>query len=77
MNPTIQKLAAVSAFMAVGEAIRELKQVPEGKLYAILMPVMDLPDFDGLIRVLANNGLIRRENDLLIWIEPVEKAGDK
>ncbi len=78
MNPTKQQtLAAVSALMAVAEAIRELKQVPAGKLYATLMPLMDLPAFEGLVRVLANTGLIRRENELLTWIEPVEKEGDK
>ncbi len=73
MNPTkSQTLAAVRALVAVAELIRDLRQVPAGKLYATLMPVMDKPAFDGMIRTLVNTGLVHEDNNhLLTWIEPV------
>lgn len=63
--------AAVNATLAVAEAIRELKQVPAGNLYTHLMPVMDLDQFNALIRILVNAGLVREDQShLLVWIGP-------
>ncbi len=73
MNTTKQQVAsAVNATLALAEAIRQLKQVPAGTLYAQLMPVMDLDQFNALIRILVNAGLVRQDQShLLTWIGPV------
>ena len=73
MNPAITKERVVAAFqatVAVAEAIKELKQVSSGVLYAQLMSVMDLPTFTALIRTLKGTGLVVEENDLLVWKGP-------
>ena len=65
---TPQTLAAVRALVAVVEAIKELRQVPAGKLYAMLMPLMDKQAFDSMIRTLVNTGLIREDiNHMIVW----------
>ncbi len=72
MNTTKQQVAsAVNATLAVAEAIRQLKQVPAGNLYAQLMPVMDLDQFNALLRILANAGLVKQDQShLLTWVGP-------
>jgi len=56
--------------IAVGQAIRELKAVPAGKLYASLMGNgISLDEFNALIAVLVKQGLVERTADHQIkWI---------
>ena len=66
-----QVLAAMELVIAVGETIRELKQVPAGQLYAVTMGVLDLDQFERVIATLVKAGLVRREpSHLLVWVEP-------
>lgn len=69
MNPT-QIKAAFNAAVAIAEAIRELKQVPSGHLYATVMNTLDLTAFRAVIRTLVNAGLVSEKNDLLTWVGP-------
>ena len=69
--------AGVEVLRAVADAIRELKQVPSGHLYARLMGYMDLAAYERIIGVLKNAGLVREENHLLIWVEPAQTPSEK
>ncbi len=54
--------------MAVAEAIRDLKEVPEGHLYAHLMDKFSLPTFTSIIDLLITAGKVERRGDhMLIW----------
>lgn len=68
---TNQVKAAASAIFALAEAIRELRSVPAGTLYATVLGHMDLATFDSFIARLCGSGLVRREpNHLLVWTGP-------
>jgi hypothetical protein len=65
--------AAIQALAALAEAIRELKRVPAGTLYAHLMGVMSLESFEAAIDRLVKSGLVRREaSHELVWTGPRE-----
>jgi hypothetical protein len=71
MNQTPQILAAVRVAHAIAESIRELGQVPSGHLYARLMGVMDLHQYEQVIDLLIDARLVEREpSHLLRWIGP-------
>lgn len=57
---------------AIGEAIRDLKQIPSGKLYAMVMTHMDIEIYQCVIAKLKETGLVREENHMLIWCEPTQ-----
>ena len=69
-----QVAAALEAVRAVADAIRELKRVPSGHLYAQLMPLMDLATYDKIIGTLKGAGLVREEFHELIWVEPKKQC---
>lgn len=63
-----QVSAAIRITQAVAEAIRELKEVPSGQLYARLMSVLSLSQYNQIIDVLKKAGVISESNHLLKWI---------
>jgi hypothetical protein len=64
-----QVLAAMNTAVAIAEAIRELKSVPSGHLYANVMGRMSLETFEAIIRTLKNADLIKETSSHeLIWI---------
>jgi hypothetical protein len=65
---TTQATAAVRIVSALAEAIRDLGQVPSGRLYASVMGVMNLSEYQQAIGVLIKAGLIENRHHLLIWI---------
>ena len=75
MVTTKQQVAsALEAVRAVADAIRELKRVPSGKLYAIVMPHLSLESYEKIIGTLKGAGLVREEAHELIWVEPTGGA---
>lgn len=48
--------AGLAALKALAEAIRELKQVPSGHLYAQVMNYLDINAYEKAIGVLCNAG---------------------
>lgn len=62
MNTAIEKV------IALGKAIRELGEVPDGVLYAQVMGIMNLDEYNGIIRVLVGQKLVQKENDVLRWV---------
>ena len=68
-------VAAISAVMAVAEAIQALKAVPSGHIYARLMPRMELATYEAVIRTLKNAGLVKEDpSHLLVWTGPAKEA---
>ena len=50
---------------AVGQAIVELREVPEGHLYAQLMAHMSLEQFQAILRILKQNKIIEIKGHLI------------
>ena len=63
-----QVKAALSAVMALGEAIKDLGSVPSGHLYAQVMGHMSLDNYNAAIGLLKKAGAVKEENHLLTWI---------
>ena len=70
MTSPTQVKTALTATLAVAEAIREAGRVPSGTLYAILCGRMDLRTYEALIRTLKNAGLVEEKYNELRWIGP-------
>lgn len=71
MSTTSEALALVRVSHAVAETIRELGQVPSGHLYARLMGVIELHQYEQVIDLLIDARLIERDRShLLRWIGP-------
>ena len=60
--------AALGILRAVADAIRELGEVPSGHLYAHLMGKLSLEQYEQVIGVLKQAGLITESNHLLTWV---------
>lgn len=65
-----QVAAAVGVIQALAEAIRELKEVPSGELYARVMNAIDIHQYERSIGVLKGAGLVAESNHLLRWVGP-------
>ena len=64
-------LNAVQVAHAVAEVIRNLGEVPSGHLYAQVMGVMDLHQYEQVIDILVDARLVERiPSHLLRWIGP-------
>ena len=61
--------AALGILRAVADAIRELGEVPSGHLYAHLMSKLSLEQYEPVIAVLKQAGLITESNHLLTWVD--------
>lgn len=72
MKPTKEQIQAyILAVRAIADAIKELKQVPAGTMYATLMSKMSLEAFDRIIGHLIDAGVVKRhDSHLLEWIGP-------
>jgi hypothetical protein len=62
--------SALNTIFALADAIRELREVPEGHLYARVMTHLSLDEFDAAMRVLKNNKMIKIEHRMITWIGP-------
>ena len=60
-------LAAVSMIKAVADAIKELKRVPSGRLYASMMNIVSIQDYEKIIGMLKGSNLIVEINNEIIW----------
>jgi hypothetical protein len=71
MSKTSEAIAAVRVAHAIAAAIRNLGEVPSGHLYARVMGVMDLRQYEQVIDLLIDARLVEREpSHLLRWIGP-------
>ena len=63
-----QTQAAFGMVRAIAEAIRELKRVPSGELYARVMGHVSLESYNQIILILKDSGLVSENSFELIWI---------
>jgi len=63
-----QIVGALNTVVALGQAIKELKEVPSGHLYAHVCGHMSLESYEAAIRMLTKAGLIKVENHLITYI---------
>lgn len=59
--------------IAVAQAIQELGEVPSGHLYANLMGVLSLEQYQAIIQTLKDQKLISESMHLLKWIGPTRE----
>lgn len=75
MTATVSKQQLATGFSAVvAVAVRELKQVPSGHLYARVMEHLDLPSYEKIIDILKSAGLVAEDNFMLKWIAPAKEV---
>ena len=61
---------AINTVRIIADAIREVKNIPAGELYAMVMGHMSLRGFNSIINVLKRAGLVQEVNFMLTWIGP-------
>lgn len=70
-----QIAGATTILIAIADTIRDLKRIPSGHLYALLMPKMSLAEYDSCIGILERAGVVRKTSSHeLVWIG---KGGDR
>ena len=62
--------SAVNTVRIIADAIREVKNIPAGELYALVMGHMSLQGFNSIINILKRAGLVQEVNFMLTWIGP-------
>lgn len=67
----MSQLAGLQTVQAIAEAIRELREVPSGTIYAHIMGKVDFESFQKIIGILKRAKLIEETDaHLLRWIGP-------
>lgn len=67
MATTEQIKSGFVILQAISEAIREVKEIPNGKLYSMLCDKMDINTYNKAIQILKNSTVIRESNNVLYW----------
>ena len=63
--------SAFKTVQAIAEAIREVKEIPSGHLYAQVMGKLSLDQYNQILSILKGAGLIQVDGFHLIkWIAP-------
>lgn len=70
MSTAQEATKALDIVATLAEAIRELKSVPNGHLYALVTPYMSLDQYNGILATLKRANLIEETNHVLKWIGP-------
>jgi hypothetical protein len=66
---TKEQVAAVTKIVvAVGAAIREVKQIPSGHLYSTVCDILTLDQYNSVLDKLKQAKVIKVENHLITWI---------
>ncbi len=68
--------AAMQIVLAIADTIKEVKEVPSGHLYARLMGKLTLEDYNGIIRLLINSGVISLDGNHVIRWEADDKSAN-
>lgn len=74
MTITADRLA-IQFFLAIGDCVRDLGEVPSGHLYACLLSMPSLSSmtagqYQQVIDALNGAGLVSEKNHLLTWVGP-------
>ena len=59
--------AGLNTIKAIADTIKELKEVPSGTLYAQLMGIMTLDQYQRVIDILKRSGIVSESVNVLKW----------
>jgi hypothetical protein len=60
----------INVALVIADAIRDLKQVPSGHLYARVMHHLNIHQYNAVIDALKRARLVTEDNYLLTWVGP-------
>lgn len=63
-------VSAVQILAAMAEAIRQVGSIPSGHLYAQMIGVMSMSDYEAAVGLLKRAGLVEETANVLRWIGP-------
>lgn len=70
-----QTRAALAVVQAVSDTVRELKRVPSGHVYAVLMGRVSLTGYQKILGILKRGGVIEETpGHELVWIGDATRA---
>lgn len=69
-TPTQRAKAIKDLIFCLLEAIREVKQIPSGHLYAIVSSHVGLETYNAAIDIIVESGVVTRSNHMLTWVDP-------
>ena len=61
--------SAVDVLLAISKAVEELKEVPSGHLYSVLMNKIKLEDYEKCLDILNKAGVVSKKGDLVVWVD--------
>jgi hypothetical protein len=64
-NPKV--IAQMEVLVALADAIKSLKQIPNGELYARVMDKFTIESYNSYINALVNIKAIEIKNNMIIW----------
>lgn len=67
MNRDQEAACLAQMSLAVAETIEKLKEIPSGELYENLIGVLTLDEYNAIIGVLKNLGMIKVDNYFITW----------
>jgi hypothetical protein len=71
MTESQKAVAAFKIVHAVAEAVRELKEIPSGHLYARLMGHLSLDQYEQVVALLVRTKLVEKDaSHMLRWVGP-------
>lgn len=65
---TNEEMDALETTVAMGQAIKELGNVPKSHLYIRVMNHMTLDVYNKIIAILVKTGAVKEEHQMLTWI---------
>lgn len=65
----LQAVAHIRACAAIGQAILELKEVPNGVLWSQVQSHLSFQAYTGIIETLKRAGVIQEAHNVLRWID--------
>lgn len=69
MLTTTEIIKTIEIVKTMGSFIKEKGRMPSGELYAVVMNYIDLQEYNYCISVLVETGIIKVENNELIYLE--------
>jgi hypothetical protein len=77
-NPAIRAHIAKreAQALAIAECIRSLGTVPSGEIYAMVMNVLPLDEYNKMIAALVKIGAIENDGHLLKWVGKIKAKSE-
>ena len=77
MSTAVNVASVVRSLAAIAESIRAVGEIPSGHLYAQVMGVLTLEQYERAVGVLKGAGLVEERGHVLRWVGPKIDGGAK